>query len=62
LKRYFFEGLALLLILASLGFLGYAVLSVGRRDYVGAALLAGIGFVVLHVGAEMARLALADRS
>lgn len=61
-RRHLFELLALVLIIASLFFF-YSTLGVlGRHDYMAAALLGGIGFVLVHVGAEMARLALADRS
>ena len=62
MRRYFFEGLALLLVVAGLVFFGLCAITLARRDYLGGSLLLGIGFVVLHVGAEMARLALADRS
>ena len=62
MKRYFFEVLALVCILAGIAFFGVCVAWLARRDYVGAALTAGVGFVVIHVGAEMARLALAERS
>ena len=62
MKRYFFELLALVLILGALGFFYSAIGFLARRDYVGGGLIAAVGLVVIHVGAEMARLALADRT
>jgi hypothetical protein len=62
MRRYFFELLAAILLLSSLGFFYACIGSLARHDYIAAALLSGIGFVVIHVGAEMARLALAHRS
>ena len=62
MRRYFFELLALLLLLGSLVFFGLCVGALARRDYVAGLLLAGIGFAVIHVGVELARLALAERS
>jgi hypothetical protein len=61
MRKYFFEGLSVLLIFGSLGFFVECVSLLGRRDYVGAALLAAVGGFVLHVGAELARLALVER-
>jgi hypothetical protein len=62
MRRYFFELLAAILLLSSLGFFYACIGALARHDYIAAALLSGIGFVVIHVGAEMARLALAHRS
>ena len=48
-------------ILASLGFFAECVSYLGRQDYVGAILLLFVGVSVIHVGAELARLALVER-
>ncbi|HXU71505.1 MAG TPA: hypothetical protein VN947_19365 [Polyangia bacterium] len=61
MRKYFFEGLALLLILGSLGFFVECVHYLGRHDYVAAILLLGVGISVSRVGAELARLALVER-
>ena len=61
MRKYFFETLALVLILGSLGFFLAAVSFVSRHDYVGALLLFFVGVSVIHVGAELARLALVER-
>jgi hypothetical protein len=61
MRKYFFEGLALLLILGSLGFFLECVHFLGKRDYVAAILLLFVGISVIHVGAELARLALVER-
>jgi len=61
-RRYFYEVLAVLLLLGGLVFFGEVVRHLGQRDYLGALLLAIIGVAVLNVGAELARLALVDRS
>jgi hypothetical protein len=61
MRRYFFEGLSLVLILGSLGFFGECVSYLGRHDYVAAILLLFVGVSVIHVGAELARLALVER-
>jgi hypothetical protein len=61
MRKHFFESLALLLILGSLGFFFECVHYLGRRDYVAAILLLFVGVSVIHVGAELARLALVER-
>jgi hypothetical protein len=61
MRKYFFESLALLLILGSLGFFFECVHYLGKRDYVAAILLLFVGVSVIHVGAELARLALVER-
>lgn len=61
MRKHFFEGLALLLIVGSLGFFLEAIHFLGRRDYVAAILLLFVGVSVIHVGAELARLALVER-
>jgi hypothetical protein len=58
LRRYFFEILALLLILGSLGFFLECIDYLSRRDYVASIILMFIGLAVISVGKEMARLAL----
>jgi len=60
-RRYFFEGLAFILVTGSLVFFYQCVRFLARRDYVAAILLMFIGFAVIRVGAELARLALIDR-
>ncbi len=62
MRKYFFELLAAILLLGSFGFFWECVVYLGRRYYVAAALLTGIGMAVLHVGVELARLALVERS
>jgi hypothetical protein len=61
MRKYFFESLALLLIVGSLGFFFECVHYLGKRDYVAAILLLFVGVSVIHVGAELARLALVER-
>jgi hypothetical protein len=60
-RRWFFEVLALLLILGSLVFFWECVSYLAKRDYIAALVLTGIGFSVLTVGKELARLALVQR-
>lgn len=62
MRRYFFEILSSLLLLGSLAFFWECVSYLSRRDYIAAALLAGIGLAVIHVGVELARLALVERT
>jgi len=61
MRKYFFETLALVLILGGLGFFLACVSFLSRHDYVGALLLLAVGFSVINVGAELARLALVER-
>ncbi|MGZ3428587.1 MAG: hypothetical protein ACXVCV_18165 [Polyangia bacterium] len=61
MRKYFFESLALLLILGSLGFFLECVHYLGRRDYVAAILLLFVGVSVIHVGAVLGRLARVER-
>ncbi len=61
MRKYFFESLALLLILGSLGFFVECVVFLGRHEYIAGAVIALVAFAVLRVGAELARLALAER-
>lgn len=60
-RKYFFEVLAFILFTGSLIFFYECVRFLTRRDYVSAILLMFIGFAVIRVGAELARLALIDR-
>jgi hypothetical protein len=60
-RRYFFEGLALLLMIGSLVFFFECVGYLARRDYVAALILMVIGLSVIAVGKEMARLALVQK-
>ena len=62
MRRHFFELLAAVLTVGSLGFFWECVSTLARRDYLAAGLLAAIGFAVLHVGVELARLALVERA
>jgi hypothetical protein len=61
IRRYFFEGLALLLIAGSLFFFKETLDYLARRDYVAALFVMVIGVAVISVGKEMARLALVQR-
>jgi hypothetical protein len=61
MRKHFFEGLAVILIFGSLGFFIECVSFLGRHDYLAAFLLAVVGFFVINVGAELARLALVER-
>ncbi len=61
MRRSFFEILAFILVVGSLGFFVQAVSFLSRRDYLAAVLVVLVGFAVLRVGAEFARLALAER-
>jgi hypothetical protein len=60
-RRYFFEGLALLLVVGSLAFFYECASYLSRRDYVAALVLLGIGLAVISVGKEIARLALVQK-
>ena len=62
MRRWFFEILAALLLCGSLVFFYDCIRSLAERDYVGAILLMFIGFAVIRVGADLARLALVDRA
>lgn len=61
MRRYFFEALSILLIGGSLMFFLECIQYLKRRDYVASIILMFIGFAVISVGKEMARLALAQR-
>jgi hypothetical protein len=61
MRRSFFEILALLLIGGSLVFFVQCIDYLGKRDYVAAIILMGIGLAVISVGKEMARLALVHK-
>ena len=61
MKKIFFEVLAFLLLTGSLVFFYECVRFLARRDYVAATLLMFIGFAVIRVGAELARMALFER-
>jgi hypothetical protein len=60
-SRLFFEILSALLMLGSLLFFYECVTFLAKRDYVASVILMFVGFAVIRVGAEMARLALVDR-
>ncbi|MEZ4404607.1 MAG: hypothetical protein R3B06_31595 [Kofleriaceae bacterium] len=61
MRRYFFEVLALALIGGSMFFFKEAIDYLARRDYVASLIVMAIGFAVITVGKEMARLALVQR-
>jgi hypothetical protein len=61
MRKHFFEVLSLILILGSLGFFMECISYLGRHDYVAALLVFFVGLSVIHVGAELARLALVER-
>lgn len=61
IRQYFFEGLSFSLMVSSLVFFYQCLRFLGQRDYVGAIILMFIGFAVIRVGAELARLALIER-
>jgi hypothetical protein len=61
MRRYFFEILAVALILGSVFFFNETIDYLARRDYVAALLVMVIGIAVISVGKEMARLALVQR-
>jgi len=60
-RMFFFELLAVLLILGSMFFFKETLDYLARRDYVAALLVMVIGVAVIGVGKEMARLALVQR-
>jgi len=60
-RKYFFQILAVALLGGSLAFFYECVRFLARRDYVAATLLMFIGFAVIRVGSELARLALIER-
>lgn len=61
MRRYFFEVLALALIGGSMFFFKESIDYLSRRDYIAALVVMLIGFAVITVGKEMARLALVQR-
>ena len=61
MRKGFFEMLALVLMAGSLAFFYKCVTYLERRDYVAAILLAFVGFAIIRVGSEMARLALVQK-
>ncbi len=61
MRRYFFEVLALALIGGSMFFFKESIDYLSRRDYIAALVVMLIGFSVITVGKEMARLALVQR-
>ena len=61
MRQYFFEILSIMLIGGSLLFFIECIDYLKRRDYVASIILMLIGFAVISVGKEMARLALAQK-
>ena len=62
MRRWFFEVLSVLLLGGSLVFFYRSLTSLEQHDYVAAILLMFIGFAVIRVGADLARLSLVDRA
>jgi len=60
-RRYFFEILAVTLIGGSLLFFYECIVFLTRRDYIAAIILMFIGFAVIRVGTELARIALVQK-
>ncbi len=60
-RKYFFELLSMGLLVSSLVFFYQCIRFLGRRDYVAAIVLMFIGFAVIRVGSELARMALLER-
>ena len=60
-RHFFFEILALALIIGSMFFFKEALEYLADRDYVASLIVVGIGVSVISVGKEMARLALVQR-
>ncbi len=60
-RKYFFEALSLGLMVSSLVFFYECIRFLAARDYVAAIVLMFIGFAVIRVGSELARLALIER-
>lgn len=61
MRRYFFEILALALVVGSMFFFRECIAYLTRRDYVAALVVMFIGLSVITVGKEMARLALVQK-
>lgn len=61
MRRYFFEVLAVLLMGGSVVFFVECIRYLAQRDYVSAIIVMFIGFAVISVGREMARLALVQK-
>ncbi len=62
MRRALYEGLGVLLVLASIVFFLYAVRFLGDRDYIAAILEIFVGFALIRAGLEMTKLALAARN
>ena len=61
MRRYFFEILAVMLFIGSMGFFIECIDYLSNREYVAAIILMFIGLSVITVGKEMARLALIQK-
>lgn len=61
MRRYLFEGLAVLLIGGSLVFFYECATYLAKKDYVASIILLAIGVSVIGVGKELARLALVQK-
>jgi hypothetical protein len=61
MRKYFFEGLTVLLFGGALAFFYQCLKLFSRRDYVAGILIMFVGFGILRVGAEMARISLVER-
>ncbi len=62
MRQYFFELVSLLLFGGSLVFFLESLRFLSKRDYVAALILTFIGFAVISVGKELARLALVQKN
>lgn len=61
MRKILFEVLAVALIGGSCVFFYECAGYLSKKDYVAAIILMSIGFAVIHVGKELARLALAQK-
>ena len=61
MKGHLLEILAAALLLGSMALFARCVFYVDDHEYLGAALVLGAGVSLVHVGAELARLALVAR-
>jgi hypothetical protein len=60
-RRWFFQSLSAVLLGGSLFFFYRCMMALEHRDYVAAILLMFVGFAVIRVGSDLARLALVER-
>lgn len=58
MRRLFYEGLGVLLVLASILFFVYAHRFLAERDYIAAILQIFVGFALIRAGLELTKLGL----